>query len=63
LEDLEAKAATLALSGERLRMARAIEILERIGTPEAREVLQVLASGAPGALPTVHAQAALRRLQ
>jgi WD40 repeat protein len=63
LEDLEAKAATLALSGERLRMARAIEILERIGTPEAREVLQKLASGAPGALPTVHGQAALRRLQ
>src|SRR5579883_2555091 len=38
-------------SGERLRIWRALEVLERIGTPEAREVLTTLANGAPGARP------------
>ncbi|HZV07471.1 MAG TPA: sigma-70 family RNA polymerase sigma factor [Gemmataceae bacterium] len=49
-------------SGERLRIWRALEVLERIGTPEAREVLTTLANGAPGARPTVEAKAALQRL-
>ena len=40
---------------------RAAEVLERIGTPEARQVLQALAEGAPGALLTTSAQAALKR--
>ena len=40
----------------------AIEVLERIATPEARQLLQTLAEGAPGALPTRQAQAALDRL-
>jgi RNA polymerase sigma factor (sigma-70 family) len=61
LEALHAKLAKLALAGDRLRLARAVEILERLGTTEARAVLQTLADGAPGALATTHAAAALKR--
>ena len=50
------------LTAEQLRVVRAVEALERIGTPEARRLLQTLAEGAPGALPTREAQAALDRL-
>jgi WD40 repeat protein len=50
------------LQGERLRAYRAVEILERIGTTEARQLLEALADGAPGALVTKSAQAALVRL-
>jgi WD40 repeat protein len=50
------------LQGERLRAYRAVEILERIGTAEARQLLHALAAGAPGALVTKSAQAALVRL-
>ena len=39
-----------------------VEVLERLATPEARQALQSLAEGAPGALPTRHARAALDRL-
>jgi WD40 repeat protein len=49
------------LQGERLRAYRAVEVLEIIGTPQAREVLQALAAGAPGSLVTTSARAALRR--
>jgi WD40 repeat protein/beta-lactamase regulating signal transducer with metallopeptidase domain len=49
------------LTTEQLRVVRAVEALERMGTPEARRLLQVLAEGAPGALPTREAQAALAR--
>jgi hypothetical protein len=42
---------------------RAVEVLERIGTPEAREVLQTLANGVPDVTFTREAQAALKRLQ
>jgi hypothetical protein len=45
-----------------LHALRAIEVLEYVGTPEARRVLEKLARGAPGALETVEAQAALQRL-
>jgi RNA polymerase sigma factor (sigma-70 family) len=51
-----------ALSGEELRGLRAIEVLEQIGTPEARQVLKKLAQGAEGAALTREAQAACRRL-
>jgi hypothetical protein len=44
------------------RHVRAIEILERIGTPEAREVLEKLACGAADARPTQEAKASLERL-
>jgi WD40 repeat protein len=50
------------LAGEPLRLVRAVELLEQLGTPEARQILEALARGAPGALPTRHAQASLDRL-
>jgi hypothetical protein len=50
------------LTVEQLRLIRAVETLERIGTPEARQVLRTLAQGATGALPTCEADAALNRL-
>jgi WD40 repeat protein/beta-lactamase regulating signal transducer with metallopeptidase domain len=51
-----------ALSSDQLRFVRAIEALERIATPEARNLLRTLAEGAPGAMPTRESQAALDRL-
>ncbi|OAI53139.1 hypothetical protein AYO44_16275 [Planctomycetaceae bacterium SCGC AG-212-F19] len=50
------------LSADQLRALRAVEVLERLGTPDARQVLQVLAQGAAGARQTREAQAALDRL-
>ena len=50
------------LVDDRLRVVRAIEVLERIGTDPARKVLQRIASGAQGALVTSQALAALERL-
>jgi hypothetical protein len=49
-------------TGEALRTLRAIQLLELIGTPEARRLLETLASGAPGAPSTLDAGTALRRL-
>jgi WD40 repeat protein len=49
-------------SPEELRQTRAVQILERIGTAEARAVLTRLAGGAPGVWLTVEAQNALQRL-
>jgi hypothetical protein len=62
LEALLARLTVGELTADQVRLVRAVEALERAGTPEARQVLQTLASGAPGALPTRHAQAALDRL-
>ncbi|MCI0463448.1 MAG: sigma-70 family RNA polymerase sigma factor [Gemmataceae bacterium] len=50
------------LSGEALRAWRALEALEHAGTTEARQVLERLARGAPGARLTEEARAAGRRL-
>jgi WD40 repeat protein len=61
LEELRGKMTALVLTGERLRVVRAVEVLELIGTPAARQVLEGLAAGAPGALVTTSAQAALQR--
>jgi hypothetical protein len=61
LEELHVKLTGFGLSGDKLRVFRAVEVLERIGTPEARLLLQALAEGAPGALVTTSAQAALKR--
>jgi WD40 repeat protein len=47
---------------EILRQLRAIEVLERLGTPEALALLQTLAGGAAGARLTRKARAAVRRL-
>jgi RNA polymerase sigma factor (sigma-70 family) len=49
-------------SPEQLRIRRALGVLERAGTPEARRVLETLAEGAPGAWLTLDAKAALTRL-
>jgi len=49
-------------SPDKLRSRRAIEVLERVGTSEAKDVLTMLASGAPGAWQTLDAKAALQRL-
>jgi RNA polymerase sigma factor (sigma-70 family) len=46
---------------ECLRTLRALEVLERIGTPEARQVLRAMAEGTPEAWLTQEAKAALNR--
>src|SRR5262249_25875780 len=51
-----------ALGAEELRAWRAVEVLERLGTPEARQVLEKLAKGAAEVRQTEDAQAALQRL-
>jgi RNA polymerase sigma factor (sigma-70 family) len=48
---------------EVLRTLRAIEVLERIGSPAARQVLEKLANGAAGARQTKAARAAVDRLK
>jgi hypothetical protein len=45
-----------------LRSLRAVELLELIGTPEARQALVLLANGAPGHRMTEAAQGAVMRL-
>lgn len=51
------------VAGESLRRLRAIQVLERIATPAAREVLAALASGSPTARETLEASLALQRLK
>jgi RNA polymerase sigma factor (sigma-70 family) len=46
---------------QNLEMLRGVEVLERLGTAEARELLETLARGAPGARLTREAKAALER--
>jgi WD40 repeat protein len=53
---------TLPLSPDGLRGMRALEVLERIGTADARAVLKTLAAGAPAARLTREAKASLERL-
>jgi hypothetical protein len=48
--------------GEAVREGRALEVLEVIGTPEARAILEKLASGAPAAALTRASKQALARL-
>ncbi len=58
LEQIESKPTPKAS----LQMTRAIEAVERIGTPDAKILLQILAKGAPDVQATRHAIRALRRL-
>jgi WD40 repeat protein len=51
-----------APSGETLRQLRAVEVLELIGGDAARELLEALAKGVPGARLTREARATLERL-
>jgi RNA polymerase sigma factor (sigma-70 family) len=51
------------LEGQQLSRLRAVEVLERIDTDEARKQLAALADGAPGARLTREAKAALDRLK
>jgi WD40 repeat protein len=55
------KMTTGTLTAEQIRLVRAVEVLEKLNTSEARQVLEALAQGAPGALTTRHAQAVLDR--
>ena len=50
------------LTAEQVRIVRFIEVLDRIGTSEAREVLERLAKGATGSLTTREAHSTLQRL-
>jgi hypothetical protein len=49
-------------SPDRLRAFRAVEVLEHIDTPEARQLLKSLASGAPDARLTQETAASLKRI-
>jgi hypothetical protein len=62
LKDARKRLLSPVLKSEQLRTFRAVEVLERIGTHAAREVMQTLAGGAPGAMLTKQARAALERL-
>jgi hypothetical protein len=62
LKPLLAKIERQELSATGLRQIRATEVLEHIGTPEARELLKNLAAGAPEARSTHDAKAAVERL-
>src|SRR5262249_49058428 len=50
------------MPAERLRVGRAVGVLERLGNPEARALLANLAGGEPEACVTQEAKAALERL-
>ena len=62
IEQLLEKLSGKVLTAEQIRVVRAVETLEQSGSSEARQLLETLAKGAPGALPTREAQAALDRL-
>lgn len=62
LQRLVEKVETNTLSGEELRGLRAVEILEAIATPEAKEVIAAIAKGAAGAKLTDDAKRAQARL-
>jgi hypothetical protein len=51
------------LSPERVAELRAFEALELMGTPDAKQVLEEIAKGAPGAWRTIEAKAVLTRLR
>lgn len=60
LKDL---ACQTAMTPDALRQLRAIQVLEQIGSAEARNILKSLAQGAPAAPATRDAAAVLQRLQ
>jgi WD40 repeat protein len=62
ITELLGKLQTTGIKPELVRPLRAIELLERLGTTEARQVLETLAGGAPEARLTREAKAALERV-
>jgi len=62
IEGLLAKHGGSVPSLETLRTLRAVEVLDQIGNPAARQVLQALTEGAPQARLTREARAALARI-
>jgi hypothetical protein len=62
VERLLGRIESLADDPEWLRQLRAVELLERIGTAEARKALEGLSRGAAAARPTREAKASLERL-
>jgi WD40 repeat protein len=62
IEHLLGRAIGSTPSAEQIRVVRAVEVLDKIATSEARELLDALAKGAPGALATREAQAVLDRV-
>jgi hypothetical protein len=63
VEKILAAVAGLAPGSGQLQGLRAVEVLEYVGTPAARELLKSLADGAAGARLTREAQAALLRIE
>jgi len=59
---LEQQGPTGRPAAEALRQVRAVEVLERVGTPEARQALEALSRGVAGARVTREARGALDRL-
>lgn len=53
----------VVLDTQQLREVRAVQVLERIGNAEARQLLQRLADGAPGSRLTQEARSAVERLR
>ena len=51
------------VSTELIRDFRCLEVLENIGTPEARGIVEKIAKGAPGTRLTLEAEAALARMR
>jgi RNA polymerase sigma factor (sigma-70 family) len=62
LDSLAPPVLRVPVSGETLRGVRAVEVLERVHTPEARQLLQAWADQVPDQLLVVEARAALERL-
>ncbi len=63
LEQLVGRAGHLVADRDRLRQVRAVEILERVGTPAAAGLLKKYAAGAAGAVLTREAMDSLTRLK
>jgi WD40 repeat protein len=63
IEELLEKCKGQSLAPAQLQVVRAVEVLERIGTREAREILERLAKGPTGALETNEARATLERMK